>query len=306
MNEKAKEIGMENTVFTNPVGTDEAEMHTTVSDSVKLASYAFSQTKFTELSGERSISVDQTNYSDIRTLYNRNYFVSNYYNNEYMDSSVLGLNTSTSTSVGWCMSVVGRNTAGNTYVVVIMGAKDIEEAEGENSKKKSLDSGMKIGAFEDAKELLKSAYNNFEYFTILDTSSMICDVPVKLSSKVDHVILLPENKVVAFLPKNSDIESIATKEWELNSEVLRAPLKKGDVVGKLKVYINGELKNEVNLVPKNNIDRSNALFVLDLIASFLLHPATIIVGICVIIVLVIIVVRRISTASKKRHIVRYK
>ena len=318
MNTKAKELGMENTVFKNPAGLDDEGMYTTVADAVKLSSYAAAQSKFTEYSGERRVSVDATNKSQERDLYNRNYFVSNYYNNRYVDGSIIGLNTANTSAAGWCLSVAGRNNAGNTYLVVIMNGDgsvvpentksktNFEDDDDEEATVYGNEATGKIAAFEDAKALLKYAYENFTYFTVVDTSTMVCDVPVKLSGKVDHVILLPERKVLAFLPCDSNIEQIVEKEWELKSDVLSAPLKKGEAVGTLKVYVNGELKDEVNLVPKNNIDRSNLLFILDMAGSFLLNPITLVVGSLIILVLILLLIRKIRAAARKRHIVRYK
>lgn len=300
MNEKAGELGMTDTHYTNPAGTDEDGMYTSVNDVIKVSSYAYTFAKYTELSDSPSVSLDATNLSDARKLYNRNFFISNYYNTKYLNDSVMGLNAGSSANAGSCLCVIGRSSSGLTYIIVVMGARDPEPEEGEE-----LDQYF-VSGYEDARTLMNWAYNNFGYFTILDTSTMVCEVPVKLSNKVDHVILLPEEKLVAFLPLDTDVDSVVRKEWKLNSGTLKAPLSQGQAVGELTVYVNDQPAGTVNLVARNNVDRSNWLLLADTAKSIVTHPIAIIVFVLLFFFVLIYVFFTAKRIYRKRQIVKYR
>ncbi len=300
MNKKAEELGMKTTHYTNPAGTDEEGMHTSVGDVVKISCHAYTLAKYIELSDSPSVGMDVTNMSNTRTLYNRNYFVSNYYNTRYLERSVMGLNSGASGKAGNCLSVIGRSNSGLTYIIVVMGGRDPEPEEGKESDK------FFVGGYEDAKTLLHWAYDNFGYFTILDTSTMVCEVPVKLSNKVDHVILLPENKLVSFLPLDTDIENVVKKEWTLTSQTLKAPLSQGQVVGEMTVYVNDEEVGTVNLIARNNVDRSNWLLLIYTIKGLIFNPVGIIIGILILLFIAAYVFFTAKRLSRKRQIVKYR
>ena len=305
MNKKAAELGMEDTHYTNPAGTDEEGMYTTPADVVKLACHAYSIAKYTEISDSPSVALEATNKNNGRNLYNRNYFISNYYNTKYLSSSVMGFNAGYSSNAGWCITAIGRSNSGLTYVVVVMNARDPEPEYDENGEEIKKDKFF-VSGYEDAKLLLEWAYNTFGYFTIVDTSAMICDVPVQLSSKVDHVVLLPEEKLVSFLPLDTDIDTAVTKEITLKQDTLKAPVSQGQVVGEMTVFIDGDKAGTVNLIARNNVDRSNWLFILDIILTFLTNPVVITVGIILILLAVVYVILQARRIARKRQVVRYR
>ena len=305
MNNKAAELGMADTHYTNPAGTDEEGMYTTPADVVKLACHAYSIAKYTEISDSPSVALEATSKNNGRTLYNRNYFVSNYYNTNYLTPSVMGLNAGYSSNAGWCITTIGRSNSGLTYVVVVMNARDPEPEYDENGVEIERDKFF-VSGYEDALTLLDWAYKNFGYFTIVDTSTMVCDVPVKLSNKVDHVVLLPEEKVVSFLPLDTDLDTAVTKEITLKQDTLKAPVSQGQVVGEMTVLIDGEKAGTVNLIARNNVDRSNWLLILDVILTFLTNPVVITVGIILILLILLYVILQARRIARKRQVVRYR
>lgn len=167
MNQKAGELGMTGTHYTNPAGTDEDGMYTCVNDVVTITGYAYTYSKYMELADSPSVGLEATNFSEARKLYNRNFFVSNYYNTKYLNSSVMGLNSGSSAKAGTCLSVIGRSSSGLTYIIVVMGGHNPEPEEDEEPDP------YFVGGYEDAETLMDWAYNNFGYFTILDTSTMV-------------------------------------------------------------------------------------------------------------------------------------
>lgn len=296
MNSRASELGMTNTNYTNPAGVNAEGMYTTVEDVVKLSAHICSNVpKYIEFSALPSVVFSESG----KRLYSRNFFVSIFYNNSFLDSSVYGLNFGWNGDAKGCLSVVGRNPDGNlNYIVVAMGSRDEDSGTGRDFDE--------VACHKDVKSMLNWAYRSFEYFTVCDTSTMICEVPVKLSSKVDHVMLLPKDKLVAFLPADTDIETAVEKSWELEENELSAPLSKGEKVGTLTVKVNGELLGTVDLVTNNNVDRSSWLLLWDNIVNIFTHPLFITAAVIVVIMIIVYIIMKAKRTDNKKQIVKYK
>lgn len=114
MNAKAKEIGLENTHFTNPHGLDNEEHYTTARDLAKLAAHALSNQKFREIVStyRHNITVgDETRY-----LLNHNKMLRLY-------DGAIGVKTGYTKRSGRCLvSAAERN--GVTLVAVTLNAPD--------------------------------------------------------------------------------------------------------------------------------------------------------------------------------------
>ena len=114
MNAKAKEIGLENTHFTNPHGLDNEEHYTTARDLAKLAAHALSNQKFREIVStyRHNITVgDETRY-----LLNHNQMLRLY-------DGAIGVKTGYTKRSGRCLvSAAERN--GVTLVAVTLNAPD--------------------------------------------------------------------------------------------------------------------------------------------------------------------------------------
>lgn len=300
MNQRAADLGMENTLYTNPAGTDDEGMYTTVRDVVTLSKYASSFPKYIEMTDSPSVVLPGTAMNYSRTLYSRNHFVTNRNNTRYLESSVFGFNCSMTENAGWCLSVAGKKD-GLTYIVVVMGANDPSEATTDAEKDKFFVSG-----YEDARSLLRWAYDSFEYFTIIDTSTMICEVPVSLSSKVDHVMLLPAERIVAFLPKDTDLDTAITKTWTLNEKSIEAPLEKGETVGMLTVSYGDEVLGQVPLVTKNNVTRSTGLYIGKKAIDIVTHPVFIVCAVVAVLAIIAYVIVMAKYMSAKKQVVRFK
>lgn len=300
MNARAALLGMENTFYTNPAGTDNEGMYTTVRDVVTLSKYASLFPKYIEMTDSPSVVLPGTSMNYSRTLYSRNHFVTNRNNTRYLDSTVFGFNCSMTENGGWCLSIAGKRD-GLTYIVVVMGAQDPSEAVSDAEKEKFFVSG-----YEDARSLLHWAYDGFKYFTIIDTSTMICEIPVSLSSKVDHVMLLPAEKIVAFLPKDTDLDTAVTRTWTLNEQSVEAPLNKGEVVGTLTVSYEGVVLGEVPLVTKNNVNRSTGLYIVKKVRDIITHPVFIVCAVIVILGMIAYIIVMAKYMSAKKQVVKFK
>ncbi|MDD6265350.1 MAG: D-alanyl-D-alanine carboxypeptidase [Clostridia bacterium] len=294
MNNKAKELGMNNTNYRNPSGIDESGAVTTSYDICLLAKELCSNkvyTSFTEASSYLLESVGNF------TVYNKNYFISSYYNLNYVRDSVFGLNASATENAGSCVCVADKTQNGFTNIVCVMGARTPEELpyKGCNT------------TYDDCATLLKWASDSFELFTVVDTADMICEVPVQLSEGLDHVILLPKTNITVMLPRDVKLDEEISFEWELEKKELRAPVKEGEHVGKLKVFSKSKgYLGEVDLVSKSNVDRSTWLFFLDCVKNFLKNPLIVIIFSLALIFLIAIIIIISVYIKKNNRRVRYR
>ncbi len=77
MNEKASELGMDNSHFVNAHGTDEDEHYVTARDMSKLALYAAKNEQFMDIVSTASYDMPETNKNIARTVYNTNMLLRN-------------------------------------------------------------------------------------------------------------------------------------------------------------------------------------------------------------------------------------
>ncbi len=250
MNQKAKELGCENTYYTNCTGIHDDNMVTTAYDTLKIALYAYSNSNFMAMSSETSYTIAPTNLRTTeRKIYNRNYIVSTQYYTKYYNSLAKGMNAGNTKEGGYCL-VTSLRKKGCTYIVVCMGSYYNEE---ENY----------VYSYHDCETLVNWAYDNYDFVSVVDTTTMISELPVTLSSEVDYVTLLPSAPIEMFLPKDIDIDTAVKLHYILLSDSIEAPIKEGQIAGILTVKIDDSLVASVNLVTKGSISRSEFLFFLE-------------------------------------------
>jgi len=251
MNEKLKELGCTDTYYTNCTGVHHNNMRTTARDTLRIALYAYTNSNFMAMSSETSYTIPATNKSSERQLSNRNYIVSMQYFTKYYNSLAKGMNAGNTKEGGYCL-VTSLRKQGCTYIVVCMNGHFDEE------------DGI-ICTYRDCETMVDWAYNNYDFVSVVDQTTMICELPVELSSDIDYVSLLPEKPIKMFLPKDIDVESAVQLDWILMADKIEAPIKEGQVAGVLTVRYDNELVAVVNLVTKGNISRSEFLYLLTMI-----------------------------------------
>lgn len=251
MNEKAREIGALNTVYTNPYGIHNNSMYTTAEDTAKIALYAYKINYFTETSSLAKYEISATNMSETRVIHNRNYLISRNRETKYYLAGVSGLNAGGTEQGGNCLAAA-KSDKGLTQLCIVMGAKEIEGT---------------VYSYVYAKELFEWAFASFGYVKLLDKNKMICELPVTLSNTADHVTLLPERNVEKYLPIDIDIDSEIDLSYTLYSESLEAPVEGGLTAGFLTLSYNGEVIDKLQLVTNNSVDRTQFLYILSKIEN---------------------------------------
>lgn len=288
MNDKASELGCENTHFENPDGLHNDNHYTTARDLYKITKYALTLPYFEQISNTTEYTCEGDEYP----LTTTNYLIDEYRGGEYYYMYAKGIKTGTTDEAGRCL-VTSASADGYSYMAILLGAP---YKEGEMEE---------YYTFTDAADLFRWALVNLEMQTIKSSQTPVCEQKVKLAWGRDSVSLVPEQNLNAIVPKDikpANIEVEADVPEEVN-----APLYTDTPVGKANVYYVEEGKEKqlvatVNLVPSEQIDKSGILEVLDVIGTiFKSYWFLVVIGIIVLLLIIYFIAARIHRARVKRN-----
>lgn len=173
-------------------------------------------------------------------------------------SYIQGIKTGSTIAAGRCF-VSSAVKDGETYYCVVLGS-DYDATDEE---------GYAL-SFTDTANLYDWAFASFSLAPALDTGSPIAEVKVKYSSDTDAVMVYPESDAKTILPVDTggeDYVNPVTMEFHMPSSI-DAPVKRGDAVGTVDVYVDGIKISTVNLLAAQDVNRNNVLFVLEKIGEF--------------------------------------
>ncbi len=285
MNAKAKEIGAVNTHFINTHGLFDENQTTTAYDMYLIAEYALSIPMFEKISSTPSYLMPATNkHAQERYVVHTNSLLRSH-GDKYYYKDMKGVKTGSLPEIGKnLISTVSRN--GYNYMLVTIGAstkdKDGKPYDGNKS-------------YDDAIALYDWALVNFSQQKILKENETIDEIPVTLSSQQDYVTLVATKDIVALLPK--DVEPSAVQRTITVPKNVVSPIKKGDVLGKLELKLADNVIATLELIAKEDVQRNEVLYILDIIKRFLSKPSVIIL--LVILFLLIFLYSLISLRYKK-------
>ena len=223
MNKKAKDLGAEDTNFKNPHGLDEEGHYSTAYDMSLIASELIKHDKILEITStyEENINVNGENH----WLVNTNKLV-RFYNG--MD----GLKTGYTDKAKYCLTgTMKKNDM--RLVSVVMGADTKEDRN------------------EDTISMMEYGFSVYGIKNILKSNKSLGEIYVN-NANPRNVKYYVEEDINILVDKNTDEIKYEIKK-EFNN--IKAPLKKGDVVGK--IYLNYSDKTyEYNLIVKEDIKKS--------------------------------------------------
>ena len=222
MNEKAKELGMNDTCFKNCHGIDE-EDHLTSSYDIALMSREL-LTKHPDIIKYTTIWMDSLRDGKSQ-LVNTNKLIRTY-------EGITGLKTgSTSLALYNLSASASRNDL--SLIAVILRAPTPKLR------------------FYEAKLLLDYGFTTYNYKYLANTNDFFQNVYVEKGLK-DNVNLLYENDVGVLVNKN---ENADIRQEITIDEKIHAPIFKNDKLGKIDYYIDNNKIATVNLIAEENIEK---------------------------------------------------
>ena len=230
MNERARELGMTNTVFKDCCGLcDSMEHHTSARDVAIMSRELI--TKYPEIHNYSKIWMENithvTNKGSIEfTLANTNKLLKQY-------EWATGLKTGSTSLAKYCLSATACKD-NIELIAVIMGAPDYK------------------ARFSEAVTLLNYGYSVVSMYS--DKNDEI-NREIKISGGVKNTVKIePEKEFVYICGKDEVINNI-TKKVKLEKKV-KAPAKSGSVVGKTEYYIGDNMIGEVNICLIENVRKA--------------------------------------------------
>ena len=105
----------------------------------------------------------------------------------------------------------------------------------------------------DTSNLLNYGFNTYEISKAFSKDSALGTKRVEFGKK-DSVSISLKEDYVKLLKKNDEKPSYS---FEVNVDKIKAPVKKGDVVGKAKVIDNGKVIDEVDVTVLEDVEKAN-------------------------------------------------
>ena len=245
MNQKAAEIGCQNTHFVNPNGVHSSEHYTTCYDLALIANYAMKNNTFKNIVKTTSFTLPATSAypAESRTYMNTNNLIipdfrdksDNYYY-EY----ATGIKTGYTTPAKNCL-VSSAEKNGIQYISVVLGAGT-----------PYINGEVVSYRYVDSISLFNYAFDNFSFRKMRSENDNIKTVEISNAKKdsKDLKLLIASDIVplVSIDNKYTDLEPVI----ELKND-LKAPISKGDIVGTISYDIEG-LQYTTDLIAGNDIE----------------------------------------------------
>lgn len=299
MNVFVERLGCTDTHFTTPHGLDAEGQYTSAADMAKIMKYAltFSQSEiFENITSLTEYQLPASNMHEApRTIRSTNFLMNSGYA-DYYCKYVTGGKTGSTSGAGKCV-VATASSGGYSYMAVIMNAPH-DDIDGDGYDEN--------GAFTDAKMLFEWIYKNIRYESILSSAEVTAEVKVRLSTKTDHLALVPAEDLYAFVPTGVDENSVLVKVVDGTlPESVDAPIRKGDKIAEAAVYYADQEIARADLVAAEDVSRNLFLFIGSVLVDILTHPVVLVIlGLLLLLVLAyigfVLYVRRKDKKNRKK------
>lgn len=227
MNDKAKELGLNDTNFKNCHGLDEANHYSSAHDMAVIARNLVSHEKILEYSSIYETYLRENTDRKI-WLVNTNKLVR-------FKQGVDGLKTGFTDTAGYCLTATMKKD-NMRVIATVMGEDDANMRNNEVSS------------------MLDYAFSMYKLDKILSKDSIIKKKNIN-KAKVDKVSIVPIKDVMILSKKTDKINP----SYKIKINSLKVPIKKGDIVGKLTVYNDSEILDTVDLTVNEDIKKANIL-----------------------------------------------
>lgn len=280
MNERALEIGCENSHFVNPHGLFHRDHYTTASDLCKIARVAFNNSAFVEIVSHVTYTIPETNKSEPRLLENTNYMIDP--TSSYYYENIIGGKTGYLYESGRCLVTLAKKN-GMTVVTVVMFSSNY------------------TGVFIDTEELLDYVFNGFALNNIAESESRFTYACEESKIKLDATaqILMPRQLTINDLV--SDIEFTYDMDMDEFAEASeRAGITTRDgrhLYAIINYYYAGNYLGHVNVVIDDNMQIPQAVFA----STTYVNVIWVILFTAVFIMLVILISVLISKSPERRR-----
>ena len=226
MNNRAKELGLKDTNFKNPHGLDTANHYSSAYD---MAMIAKELVKHEEVFKYTSIYEDYLRQNTDKEIWlvNTNKLVRFY-------DGVDGLKTGYTAGAGYCLTATAKKN-GMRIIAVAMGEPDSKTRNAEITS------------------MLDYAFAQYEIETVLSTDSVLGKRKVE-KGKDEYVTIVPTKNINLLYKKTDDRKNVT---YDVKIDSLKAPIKKGDIVGKVEIKDGNNILNTIDVTVNDDVKKAN-------------------------------------------------
>lgn len=289
MNQRAKELGAENTHFLNPHGLTEEGHFSTAYDLAMIAKGCMENETFREICKTPSYKMTANFLSPEREVFTTNLLISDspimvtvggVLRSVKYDSCV-GIKTGFTLAAGNCL--VSAATKGDTtFISVVLNSGELER-------------------FSDSIALLDWSYENYRSYQTVSKGEAVGKVHIKEGAILNAPMVGDRNHFL-LMPNDAADSVVSTKV--ILEEGLKAPISKGTIVGKIEVYEGDRLVDTVNGILKEDIPRGTFLSkvgIPDKIGKPLIVIVIALLSLAILFAIIVIVMRIVVKRQKTRR-----
>lgn len=230
MNDKVSALNLKNTHFTNPHGLHDDNHFTSAYDLGVISCIAMRNPQFKKIVSTKNVTINGQDCK--RPLHNKNKILFTYEGGN-------GIKTGFTKKAGRCL-VASSERNGLEVVSVVLNISDM---------------------FEQCAAMMDYAHNNYEYAKILDKAVPIKNIEIK-KGKISTIDTYVDRDIFYPIHKNGTDKVTISHEIP---DILQAPIKKGELIGKVDINVNNHLIFSEKVY---NIDSIEKKGVIDRIKEF--------------------------------------
>lgn len=231
MNQRALELGMTSTNFVNASGAHDEHHYTTAADMAILARQAMQNETFREIVKTDLYIIPPTEqYTEERRLSNTNHLVSSRRTSKYYYSYATGIKTGFTNQAKLCL-VSSAEKNGVSLICVALGADTID--------------GQMVD-FVDSKNLFEYGFANYKQTSIVKANTIVAQAPIKSAKGAKQVLLEAASDLTQLCRADEELGKVEYTE-KINDNI-KAPVKKGDVLGTAEYFVDSVSVGTVELI----------------------------------------------------------
>lgn len=222
MSKKAFAIGAVNTHFVNASGLPNDDHYSTAYDLSIIGRYLLTKEEPRKIVGTLESTFQHPGYLQPLKIRNTNGLLGTY-------PGAIGIKTGTTNLAGKCL-VGAASRDGRTLIAVALKSSD------------------RVG---DCRRLLDYGFNNSALVKVIDKDAVFKEIKIDNADK-PYVQVYPSEDLYLWQAENNlDVE----KKVQMNY-MLKAPIPKGTILGKIDVYANNKLVKSIPLVNREDINKN--------------------------------------------------
>ena len=289
MNEKAKELEMKGTNFTNPTGNHDERHYTTASDMASLTMHAMQIPEFCEIVKTKSYSIPPTEKNlSARKITNKNHFVSNLLRNDYYYKNATGIKTGYTESAKSCIAASAEKNGVSLIALVF----------------KSETQDNVVQSFSDCKNMFEYVFDNYISKSVVSQDEIIAQTRIINTRRNNKLILKAEKDMSVLVDKDLENTEITYKDSLAKS--VSAPVKENEIIGTREYFLNGTSVGIINLVAEKNYALDPVTFIINKMIAFVTSPWLYVTIVLLLFVFIMAERRRRRILRKKRREARKK